>query len=41
VLSTVSAEYTPSAERYAADQKELAASFEKHGHFRWYMPWTW
>ena len=41
VISTVSAEYTPSEARYAEDQKNIATSFEKHGHFRWYMPWTW
>jgi hypothetical protein len=41
VISTVSAEYTPNAERYAKDQAAIASSLEKHGHFRWYLPWSW
>ena len=41
VVSTVAAEYLPSAEQYARDQAEIVAQAEKGGKRRWYKPWSW
>jgi hypothetical protein len=42
VISTVSAQYTPDAARYAKDQADIDAYIEKHGSTRrWYVPWSW
>jgi hypothetical protein len=41
VISTVSAEYTPDAARFASDQAKIDESIKKHGTWRWYMPWSW
>jgi hypothetical protein len=41
VISTVAAEYTPSAEVYARDQEKIAKIEAEGGTTRWYKPWSW
>jgi len=41
VVSTVSAEYTPSEEVYARDQAAIAAEATQTSSSRWYKPWSW
>lgn len=40
VVSTVAAEYQPSAEEYQKDQAEIG-EIAKTGRTRWYKPWSW
>jgi hypothetical protein len=41
VISTVAAEYTPSAEAFARDHAEIADQEAEGGTRRRYKPWSW
>jgi hypothetical protein len=41
VISTVAAEFIPSAAQHERDQTEIRRTKEEGGEGRWYKPWTW